>query len=112
MSCMTMRMAQQSRSARRPLRVRWPGALLSVLQRALVAVLVIGALALASAALLTVSSAHAPGPELLQVELPRVVVHGGRLPPAATAASFACPVPLDIPAAGCPLPLETFATQE
>lgn len=112
MSCMTMSMAQESRPLRHPLRVAWPSALLPVLQRALVAVLVVGALALASAALLTVSSAHAPGPELLHVELPRVVVHSGRLPPPATAASFACPVPLDTPAAACPLPLETIATQE
>lgn len=112
MSCMTMSMTQQSRPLRRPVRVAWPSALLPVLQRALVAVFVVGALALASAALMTVSSAHAPALELQRVELPRVVVHGRRLPPAATAASFACPVPLDAAAAGCPLPFETIATQE
>ena len=101
MACMTMSTTQQSPPLRRPVRVAWPSALLSGLQRAGVAVLVVGALALASAALLTVSSAHAPGPVVQRVELPPVVVHGRRLPPSASAASFACPVPLDAPAGGC-----------
>jgi hypothetical protein len=112
MACMTMSTAQQSRPLRRPVRVAWPSALLSGLQRAGVAVFVVGALALASAALLTVSSAHTPGPEVQRVELPPVVVHGRRLPPAARAASSACPLPLDAPVAGCPRLLETISTGE
>ena len=112
MTCMTMNAAQQSRPLRPPVRVAWPNALLSGLQRALVAVFVIGALALASAGLLTVSRAQQPEAALQRIELPPVLVRAQRLPPAANAAVFSCPVPSDASAYDCPVPLDTIATQE
>jgi hypothetical protein len=112
MTCMTMNAAQQSRPLRPPVRVAWPSALLSGLQRALVAVFVIGALALASAGLLTASNAHPPEVALQRIELPPVRVQAQRLAPAANAAVFSCPVPSDASAFDCPVPLDTIATQE
>ena len=117
MACMTMSATQQSRSLRRPVRVAWPRARLSRLQRALVAVFVVGALALASAVLLAVSNGRqAPTPgrhaEPARVELPRVVIQGRRLPPVVRQTGFGCPVPSDPSAADCPRPLDTLASQE
>jgi len=112
MTCMTMNATQQCRPLRPPVRVAWPSALLSGLQRALVAVFVIGALALASAGLLTVSRAQQPEAALQRIELPPVLVRAQRLPPAANAAVFSCPVPSDASAYDCPVPLDTIATQE
>ena len=112
MTCMTMNATQQCRPLRTPVRVAWPSALLSGLQRALVAVFVIGALALASAGLLTVSRAQQPEAALQRIELPPVLVRAQRLPPAANAAVFSCPVPSDASAYDCPVPLDTIATQE
>ena len=112
MTCMTMNAAQQSRPLRAPVCGAWPSALLSGLQRALVAVSVIGALALASAGLLTASNAHPPEVALQRIELPPVQVQAQRLPSAANAAVFSCPVPSDASAFDCPVPLDTIATQE
>ena len=111
MTCMTMNGAQQCRP-RPPVRVAWPSALLTGLQRALVAVFVVGALALASAGLLTASNAQPPEMALQRIELPRVLVQAQRLPPAASASVFACPVPSDASAFDCPVPIDTIATQE
>ena len=112
MTCMTMNAAQQSKPSRGPVRVAWPSAVLSGLQRALVAVFVIGALALASAGLLTASNAHVPEATLQRIELPPVRVEAQRLPPAAASSVFSCPVPSDASAFDCPVPLDTIATQE